>query len=60
MFIIGVNDTGDKFRKKNAMEVESCQRKKQVEGVKTAISPAAEVGHGRRWCRWNRDEKAHP
>ncbi len=24
-----------------------------------AISPAAEVGHGHRYCHWNRHEKAH-
>jgi len=45
-FIAGDNDTGDKFiagdKNKDAMEVE------KVEGDKSAISPAAEVGHGRR------------
>ncbi|MFN9905620.1 MAG: hypothetical protein ACK56F_05760 [bacterium] len=44
--IAGVVDTGDKFiagdKNKDAMEVE------KVEGDKSAISPAAEVGHGRR------------
>ena len=25
--------------------------------TKIAISPAADVGHGRRWCHWNQHEK---
>ena len=32
----------------------------KVEGYKSAISPAAEVGNSRRWCHWNRHEKLHP
>jgi hypothetical protein len=24
---------------------------------KTVVSPDADVGHGRRWCHWNRHEK---
>jgi hypothetical protein len=58
------NDTGDKFiaghKNKDAMEVGSCQGKEKVEGDKWAISLAAKVGHGRRWCHWNRHEKLHP
>jgi hypothetical protein len=63
-FDAGDNDTGDKFiaghKNKDAIEVGSCQEKEKVEGDKSAISPAAEVGHGRRWCHWNRHEKLHP
>jgi hypothetical protein len=59
----GVNDTGNKFiagdRNKDAMEVGSCQGQEKVEGDKSVISPAAEVGHGRRWCHWNRHENLH-
>ncbi len=50
--IAGVVDTGDQFiagdKKKDAMEVGSCQGQDKVEGDNSAISPAAEVGHGRR------------
>ena len=50
--IAGVIDTGDKFiagdKNKDAMEVGSCQGEEKVEGDKSAISSAAEVGHGRR------------
>ncbi len=64
LFITSVNDTGEKFiaghKNKDAMEVGSCQGKEKVEGDKSAISPAAEVGHGCQWCRWNRQEKLHP
>ncbi len=60
----GYNDTGDKFiagdKNKDAMEVGSWQGWEKVERDKSAISPAAEVGHGRRWCHWNRHEKLHP
>jgi hypothetical protein len=60
----GDNDTGDKFiaghKNKDAIEVGSCQGKEKGEGDKSAISPAAEVGHGRRWYHWNRHEKLHP
>ncbi len=27
---------------------------------KSVISPAIDVGHGRRWCHWIRHEKLHP
>jgi hypothetical protein len=60
-FLTGDNDTGDKFiagdKNKDAMEVGSYQGYGKVEEDK---SPAAEVGHGRRWCHWNRHEKLHP
>jgi hypothetical protein len=63
-FVAGDNDTGDKFiaghKNKDAMQVGSCQGKEKVEGDKLAISPAAEVGHGRRLCHWNRHEKLQP
>jgi hypothetical protein len=63
-FIAGDNDKGDKFiagdKNKDAMEVWSCQGWEKVEGDESGISPAAEVGHGRRWCHWNRHEKLHP
>jgi len=74
-FVAGDNDTGEQLspvtttpainfiaghKNKDAIEVGSCQGKEKVEGDKSAISPAAEVGHGRRWCHWNRHEKLHP
>jgi hypothetical protein len=43
--ITGVNDTGDKL----------------FSGVNdTGEKFIAGVGHGRRWCHWNRHEKLHP
>ncbi len=30
-----------------------------VTADKSVIFPAAEFGHGRRWCHWNRHEKLH-
>jgi hypothetical protein len=59
----GDNDTGYKFiagDKNKDVEVGSCQGKEKVEKDKSAISPIAEVSHGRRWCHWNRHEKLHP
>jgi hypothetical protein len=47
-FIAGDNATGDNFIAE------------KIEGDKSVISSAAEVGHGRRWCHWNRYEKLHP
>jgi hypothetical protein len=49
--IAGNNVTGEQFivgdKNKDAMEVGSCQGSEKIEGDKTAISPAAKVGHGR-------------
>ncbi len=69
-FIASDNDTGEQLspvtttpagdKNKDAMEVGSCQGKEKVEGDKSGIFPAAEVGHGRRWYHWNRHEKLHP
>jgi hypothetical protein len=70
-FIAGDNDTGDNFiagDNNPAINLLPVTRTRtpwrwgaaKVEGYKSAISPAAEVGHGRQWCHWNRHEKLHP
>ncbi len=49
MFITGVNDTGEKlFSGVNDTGEKFIGGVVEVEGDKSAISPAAEVGHGRR------------
>ena len=74
-FVTGDNDTGEQLspvittpainllpvtRTRTPLRLGSCQGKEKVVGDKSAISPAAEVGHGRRWCHWNRHEKLYP
>jgi hypothetical protein len=43
--LTGVNDTGDKLFT-------------GVNDTTAKLTPAAEVGHGRRYCHWNSHEKA--
>ncbi len=66
----GVNDTADKLltgvsdtADKSFIDDKLYWRQRSILSAnwdKLVISPAAEVGHGRRWCHWNCHEKLHP
>jgi hypothetical protein len=75
-FVAGDNDTGDQLspvinllpvtRTRTPWRWGAAKDRRKLKGINQRYlrppksATAAEVGHGRRWCHWNRREKLHP